>query len=423
MSRALAATLALAACGGDGGGARDGGVGSPDAAADAAPAVAPGAVRWVVAHNLETDYAPAIAPSGVIVAHGRPDDVAADDNVFAISPSGQVLWSAHVDDGTHPAPPASVVGDEVVLATTDLGAAGSTLARFALADGAPGATAAVDGAILSGVAAADDGTIYVPGDPLVAFGEPGWTYPLSGGGITGSNPAVGPSGTIYVAARGISDRNLYAVSPAGVELWKRDLGDAVIAPIAIDEGERIYAVNASGLLVVHDRSGELAWSFQLPSYTSGGGIVLGPDGTVYLGTLAANPADYLGEWVYAVRQARGGGGELVWSAAVGHGVGNTPALSAGGTLYVTDICRQVTALDAATGEERWVFAEPNTEEGLCSGFSAPAIGDDGTVYVLTEGHGDDPGGTYALGGDGTGPAPSAWPVESADPAHTGRVDP
>src|SRR5690606_16874202 len=155
-----------------------------------------------------------------------------------------------------------------------------------------------------------------------------------------------------------------------------------------------------GVVVAYEASGELAWSIQLPSFSSGGGIVIGPDRTIYVGTIGTTPGSYEGEHLFAVREGEGGQGAIVWKKKVGLSwIPTTPALSS----Y---------ELPEVAGED------------LCASFSAPAIGPDGRVYVWNGGRpGGEGAGLYVFRGDGTGPADSPWPQEGGDPAHTGRVAP
>ena len=406
--------------------------GAPPEAPDATPGDPggpPGELLWIHEHVMQVEFAPSLAPDGTILIQGKAsiDTPEGAENLLALDPQdGGRLWGAVTSPGAVPAPPVTIHGGEVLAPATVSGEElGGRIYRYDLADGEPLPAIELTGPITDGLAVGADGTLYAPATPLqaIAGGEVSWSYDMVGGGKTGSNPAVGPSGTIYVGARGLNDHNLHAVNPDGSEKWKRDAGAAIIDPIALDDEERVYALNSRGLLLAYDPDGELAWSLQLDSGSSGGGIVVGPDRTVYVGTIGGTPGVYTGEYLYAVREGEGGQGELVWQTVAGMSwIGTTPALSAGSTLYVTDFCRTLVALRASDGAEQWRYEIPGLDVDQCAPFSAPALGEDGRIYAWNRGLAGGAGaGLYAFRGDGTGPADGPWSQEGRDPAHTGRV--
>jgi outer membrane protein assembly factor BamB len=420
------ALLAGCAAPGDGALGPDGG---GEAEADPDPGGPPDEVLWVHRYAMQVEFAPALSPDGTIVVQGRSsiDTPEGGPTVLALDRRGELRWSASTEPGAVPAPAASLHDGVVLVPATVSGSPlGGRLYRFQLADGQALPSIELSGPVTDGLAVAADGTVYAPATPLQAVADEKvqWSYAMVADGKTGSNPAIGPSGTIYVGARGLNDHNLHAVTPAGTERWKRDVGSAIIDPIAIDDEERIYALNSKGRLVAYDADGTLAWSLQLDSGSSGGGIVVGPDRTVYLGTIGKSPGVYTGEYLYAARQGDDGQGELVWQAKVGMSwIGTTPALSESGTLYVSDFCRGLMAVRASDGQELWRYEIPELGENQCASFGSPALGADGRIYAWNGGLvGGAGAGLYAFRGDGAGPADSPWPQEGGDPTHQGRVD-
>lgn len=400
---------------------------TPDAGGVDASA-SPGDVLWSYSYALQVQFAPAIAEDGTIVAQGTRTlhTPAGGPTVVAVSPTGELRWDAVSAPGATPAPPPAIDDGVVLVPAAKQGAVDGVLYRYQLEGGTALPPIDLTGPIMDGLAVGSDGTIYIPATPLQAVrdGAPVWSYLMTGDGKTGTNAAVGPSGTIYVAGRG-ADHNLHAINPDGSEKWTRDLGAATIDPLAVDDAERIYVVTSGGKLFVYDVEGELAWTYQLPSNRSGGGMVIGPDRTVYVGAAGTTPGAYTGEYLFALREGEAGKGEVVWRKLVGLSwITATPALSANGTLYVSDFCRTIAAVRASDGEELWSYAVPGAvETDTCALFSAPAIGADGTVYAWTEGlPSGEGGGLYAFHGDGSGPAAAAWVQEGADAAHRGRVE-
>ncbi len=168
-------------------------------------------------------------------------------------------------------------------------------------------------------------------------GQVQWTYHIQGpqGGYLDSAPAVGPNGTIYVATSGrdgTTPGDIEAVKPDGTSKW-------------------VYVSNGS---------------FETtPTVTATGQVVAGND----VGTVDAVQAS---------------GGTLAWSyTAPGtrgqNGFGSPAASDAKGTIYVENQTN-LFALDPE-GSLLWTVSLRPT--GF-NGFSAPAMDDSGTLYVLNK---------------------------------------
>ena len=132
-------------------------------------------------------------------------------------------------------------------------------------------------------------------------------------------------------------------------------------------------------------TGTVLWSHQL-----GDGFfvffetepAIGPDGTVYVGTLNTTPGSSI---FYALD---GSTGTIKWSYNLGEYAASPPSIAADGTVYVgtngyinQGIPSTFYAFDGQTGAVKW----SQTVTGLYTP-AASAIGPDGTVYVPTLGH-------------------------------------
>jgi outer membrane protein assembly factor BamB len=187
-------------------------------------------------------------------------------------------------------------------------------------------------------------------------GSLNWAFAATGeiGG-----PALGPDGTIYFGTQSGEAAHLYAVSPAGVELWKQPL-------------EGIY-----------------------------GNVSVGPDGTVYAG------ASYMGQ-LRAFRPD----GSVKWAFQMeGSVVTTAPAFAADGTIYVRDNNSQkLIALDP-NGTKLWEYPPPGGPP-VGTGHATPVVGVDGTIYI---GSGSAaPGGLLAIRPNGT----LKWYFETGNPVHS-----
>jgi len=144
-----------------------------------------------------------------------------------------------------------------------------------------------------------------------------WQFTASDS-ITGS-PAVAPDGSIYV---GSTDNFLYAISPAGAQLWRYQTGSL------IDTCSPAIA----------------------------------PDGTIYIGSMDG--------YVHALTPSGG----LKWRFLTGGPVSNSPAIGTNGTIYFKSDDNFLYAI-SPSGSELWRF---NTQ-GIT--YASPVVAPDGTIYV------------------------------------------
>jgi len=216
--------------------------------------------------------------------------------------------------------------------------------------------------ILSSPAIASDGTVYFGCSDhniyaLYPNGTLKWKYET--GSQVLSSPAIGDDETIYC---GSHDTYLYALYPNnGTVKWKFPTGYYVrVSPCIADDGT-IYCVSRDGYLYAVYPNGTMKWNTNVHAGTS---PTIGQDGTVYAGwkeLYAVNPTDGSVKWTFdpgSDRTIQGG----------------TPCNSVDGTIYFgTSDGGEIIAVNP-DGTEKW-----RKQIGTCE--SAPAIGEDGTVYV------------------------------------------
>ena len=135
-----------------------------------------------------------------------------------------------------------------------------------------------------------DGTVYVNGtlqenSILVAItpsGEPKWELPL--GGFPRGGPAIGNDGTVYVrSALPEGESELLAVDLEGQVRWSAAVQGQGFAPPTVDASDVVYVGTESGGLYALEAPGRERWRFD-PGDVIFGRPVLGPDGTLYVGT-------------------------------------------------------------------------------------------------------------------------------------------
>ncbi|MFQ6075535.1 MAG: PQQ-binding-like beta-propeller repeat protein [Candidatus Bathyarchaeia archaeon] len=264
--------------------------------------------------------------------------VTAADKLLALSPEGELLWSA------------------------DLAGTGAT-------------------------AISPDGiTLYaVGGTNLYAFttsGEALWTYEEPTENIYGE-PCVASDGTIYC---GSWDTYVYALNPDGTLKWKYQT-DGAIAPLASptlsNDEATIYVGSGDpnkdngGTLYAIDAEGTLQWKIENLDQMRVSGAVVGPDGRVYVcasGRVHCFSPD----------------GTKVWESERDTAGSLTPSLSSDGTIYVgTAKDGKVYAIDASNGQTKWSYQtginpdyDPDNPMDPPYGvLSTPVIEANGIVYV------------------------------------------
>jgi len=232
--------------------------------------------------------------------------------------------------------------------------------------------------IFSSPAIGSDGTIYCGcGQSILALFPNGTRrWQLSTNHVVYSSPAIGDDGTVYC---GCHNTYLYALYPNnGTVKWTFKTGDWIrVSPCIADDGT-IYCVSIDGYLYAVRPNGTMRWRTWVEAGTS---PTIGQDGTIYGGwsqLYAVNPEDGSVKWTYDT------GGCIQ---------GSTPCTSADGTIYFGTIVNIIDGYLVAlnpNGTEQW-----KTYIGECE--SAPAIAEDGTIYIGAEDNSHSKSYLYAFG--------------------------
>ena len=274
-------------------------------------------------------FSPVIAPStGVIYALGvgyQSGIGSAQSVLYAVNSDGSQRWKLFTEQSTaSPVIDANgtiyVSGHEnnhQVYTLLAVNPSGTPKWQFVT-----GSTVA--DALNSTPAIAADGTIYFTTQKnLVAVNPDGtlkWYLPIA---TNGSSPAVGPDGTIYL---GSTESKIYALNPDGTIQWSYFIGSPIWCSPAVGSNGIITVGALDGYLYGFMRGGSLLWSFN-----TGNAIVSSPvkgaDGTSYVFSGVAGGS--------ANAFAVGIPGIKVWKTVVGEGVVvSAPAIGQDGALYV-----------------------------------------------------------------------------------------
>lgn len=322
------------------------------------------------------ESSPAIGADGIVWVGTSAGDIVAlspSGNVVGVLRTGGAIASSPARSATHltifgsadgklygvePIAPKLDAGADADAGASDAGedeAGAFPSARLVFAQGiAP---------IKSSPAIGGDGTIYVgtTDGRLAAVNRDGsmtqWATPT--GDTGGSSPALALGGTIYI---GSTDKKLYAFTKAGIVAWTFETGGAVGSPV-VGGDDTIYVGSSDGKLYAVSPDGKLRWSYSTGGPISGAPCVRG--GLVYVGSDDKK--------LHAVLTTTG---TKKWSYET-LGAVATPVVGSDGTVYVGSTDGNLYAI-TPTG---LLYFAVNTKAAI---RSAPALGDNGVLYVSTE---------------------------------------
>jgi eukaryotic-like serine/threonine-protein kinase len=209
-----------------------------------------------------------------------------------------------------------------------------------------------------------------------------WTFRT--GDRVESSPAV-VDGVVYI---GSNDGNVYAIdAQSGRRKWAFSTASRVMSSPAVVDGVVYIGSGDNNLYALDAQSGQKKWAFQAGSSVSSSPVAV--DGVVYVGSndgnvYAINAQSGQKKWVFQA-------GSIMHSPPSGpqgppRGPPPRPSSPAvvGGVVYIGTSDRNMYAIDAQSGQERWAFqtgSSVNSSAAVVDGllyFSSQ----DGNVYAL-----------------------------------------
>lgn len=258
----------------------------------------PGTLRWKgFGISGETEGAPAV---------GFNNDIyfgTSSDTLYSFSPTGNLRWKFPTKGAIRSS--VLVGNNEDVFVTAEGGRLyGLTSQGQKLWGWATNYSTGAE--VRSSPTLGSDGTIYFGDsngklhavnsfDGLKALGN--WPANVTGASIV-TPPVIGRDRTIFIAA---TDGHVYAYDPSGSRVWKsaNNIGSVMVGMALVEKqlsvilptGDTrtttavvLYVVSNDGLLyAIAGEDGSILWSYPLTGPLRSGPIV-GPDGTIYVGT-------------------------------------------------------------------------------------------------------------------------------------------
>ncbi|MBE3136279.1 MAG: PQQ-binding-like beta-propeller repeat protein [Thermoplasmata archaeon] len=308
----------------------------------------PGVMKW----RFENDRIGALYGSSVIDKNGIIYFGGLD--FFAVYPNGTLKWQYGIEGWSESCP--AIDSNGTIYVASAYGDHNYIYAFYP--NGIMKWRYYTGNDIFSSPAIGVDGTIFFGcGQSIVALFPNGtlrWQH--STNHVVYSSPVIGDDGTVYC---GCHDTYLYALYPNnGTMKWMFKTGDWIrVSPCIADDGT-IYCVSLDSYLYAIYPNGTMKWRTNVGAGTS---PTIGQDGTIYAGwskLYAVNPVNGSVKWIFNSSGAIQGG---------------TPCNSLDGTIYFGTISGYLIAVNPNGTEAGRAYI------GKCE--SAPAIGEDGTIYI------------------------------------------
>ncbi len=262
--------------------------------------------------------------------------------------------------------------------------------------------AAVTGAYGEMIFTSDTGTIYATRHDGVFL----WTHEL--GSSTMATPAITEDGLVIVP---VVDGTVHAVDEVlgGLQWVYVAPGEAFESDAVISDDGRVYVLSSSGILHCLDESGVKYWSADIGAPTPRTTPSLEIDGSILVATL--DPARAL------VRVGRNGAVLETLAMSDGSGVSASPAVEEDGTIYVATQGGSVEAIDPRQGTLWWTPLGGEFVRGLAVGQDVIAVGStDFNLYVL-----DKATGTLLWSEDMNGPIEAPPTIDDNDIIYAGAL--
>ena len=192
-----------------------------------------------------------------------------------------------------------------------------------------------------------------------------WHVSLPGTYPTQNGPAIGRNGAVYAAD---DFSSLVAITPAGAITWTSEASGYYVNPAIASDGTIVIGGSA---LTAISTAGVTQW--QVPTRTVSGVVAsylspaIADDGTIYAGQVNVSN-------LVAVTPA----GAQIWARP---DLGGAPAIGPNGTVYVVPETGILSALNPIDGSTLWTYPTGKTDYYNAEGVTVDA---NGNLYVSNE---------------------------------------
>ena len=195
--------------------------------------------------------------------------------------------------------------------------------------------------------------------------------------ITSSGSAVIDNrGHIYI---GSDDGYLYCLNNQGLVIWRYGTTSKIISTPTIGVDGNIYFSNwMNSTVYCISPKGQLLWKYVLGDYNTGSSIKIANEGSVY----AITSSDVSSN-IYSLKN-----GSLIWNCSIPLISGSTPAIGLDGTIYLVSENHEFVAVnpDGTLKFKQNLIMYYDTEDYLKESKVSVSIDEEGIIYVINQPH-------------------------------------
>ncbi len=202
-----------------------------------------------------------------------------------------------------------------------------------------------------------------------------------------SQVSVGSDGTLFFGEKAGPDQpsRLYALTgEGGILKWQFLAAGSIYGAPSVGPDGTVYVLGGDRLYAIQGDSGIQKWQTEISNWTQDGsghdhGPAIGPDGTLYLGAAWWINGAGGGAYNTKIMAMRPENGSVKWTAYVGGDGDSQPIVGPDGTVYMKSDGGgddNMYAFNAANGSVKWVY--PISGDG---GDHMPVLGNDGVLYL------------------------------------------
>ena len=193
--------------------------------------------------------------------------------------------------------------------------------------------------------------------------------------ISSASAVIDKDGNIFIVS---DDGNLYCINTQGKVVWYFNSRSKIISTPVIGPNGNIFFQNwENSTLYEIKTNGSLVWKYELGEFNTGAGVKIGDDGTVY--AISGNDDK---STLFAFKDHK-----LFWSLDLPASLDSTPAIGPDGSIYVVCKNHHLACINwdgtlkgyIYLDREDWIYGD---RYNLIEYYVSASVDSDGTVYVL-----------------------------------------